>query len=129
MTPENVGALLQDREHNIWVGTDSSLHRFSRSNVLGNVDAVLPSRRPTILCLQPETPEPSGWCATSESVGHLYEIRAGAVVSQQITPQLTVAYRDSEGTIWFGGPTVLARLEKGRLVTTSLPAQLRGGFI
>jgi ligand-binding sensor domain-containing protein len=39
---ENVAALLDDREHNIWVSTDSSLHRFSRSNVLGNMAPYCP---------------------------------------------------------------------------------------
>jgi signal transduction histidine kinase/ligand-binding sensor domain-containing protein len=128
MTPENVGALLQDREHNIWVGTDSSLHRFSRSNVLGNVTPYCPQTTYRSVF----APGDAGtlWVVCNdESAGHLYEIRAGAVVSQRITPQLSVAYRDSEGTIWFGGPTVLGRLEKGRLVTTLLPAQLRGLYV
>ena len=65
----------------------------------------------------------------SESEGHLYEIRAGAIISRQITPQFSVAYRDSEGTIWFGGPTEFGYLEHDRIVGTPLPRQLRGGFI
>jgi signal transduction histidine kinase/ligand-binding sensor domain-containing protein len=126
--PENVWALLEDREHNIWVGTDSSLHRFSRSNVVGSVMPNCPrsTYEPVFVAGDAGTV----WVVCdSESVGHLYEIRAGAVISRQITPQFSVAYRDSEGTLWFGGPTEFGYLENGRIVGTPMPVQLRGSYM
>ena len=108
MTPENVGALLQDREHNIWVGTDSSLHRFSRSNVLGNVTPYCPQT--TYRSVFAAGDARTLWVVCNdESAGHLYEIRAGAVVSQ------LAIYADG-GEIWVGGESGLARFDGTRFV-------------
>jgi signal transduction histidine kinase/ligand-binding sensor domain-containing protein len=126
--PENVSAFLEDREHNIWVGTESSLHRFSRSNVIGNV---LP--RCSRSAYEPVfVADDAGavWVVCdSESGGHLYEIRADTVVSRQVVPRFSVAYRDTEGTIWFGGPTGFGYFDNGRFVATPTPMQLRGGYV
>jgi signal transduction histidine kinase/streptogramin lyase len=59
-------------------------------------------------------------------VTHVDEIRDGVVVSRQATPSFTIAYRDGEGTVWFGGPSALGHLDNGRLVTTPVPASIRG---
>jgi len=128
MSTEKVGAFLEDREHNIWVGTDSSLHRFSRSTVIGNV---VPNCAPGTTYKPVFVAGDAGtlWVVCDgESAGQLNEIRDGAVLSRQDTPLFSVAYRDNEGTIWFGGTTALGRLENGRVVSTPLPAQLRGGY-
>jgi signal transduction histidine kinase/ligand-binding sensor domain-containing protein len=126
--PENVWAFLEDREHNIWVGTNSSLHRFSRSNVLGHVvpNCATSAYEPVFAAGDAGTV----WVVCdSASAGHLYEVRDGAVISRQTTPRFSVAYRDSEGTIWFGGPTALGHLESGQIVTTPTPAQLQGAYV
>ena len=121
-----VYALFEDREQNVWVGTNAGLHRLSRSNVVRDVAPP---------CLQYEftaaafVPGDAGslWVACADgSDAYVYEIRDGGVVSRQITPFFTVAYRDPEGTIWFGGPTALGHLETGRIVTTPLPPELQG---
>src|SRR5262249_14145006 len=36
LASERIRVLLEDREHNIWVGSYATLHRFSRSNVVRN---------------------------------------------------------------------------------------------
>ena len=118
----------EDRERNIWVGTNTGLHRFSHSNVVR--DAAPP-------CFQGAFSEAAAafaagdagalWMACDDgSVTHVDEIRDGAVVSRQATPIFNVAYRDPEGTVWFGGPTALGHLENGRIMTMPLPAQVRG---
>ena len=121
-------ALLQDRERNIWVGTNTGLHRFSHSNVVR--DGAPP-------CFQGAWSEAAAafaagdagvlWMACHDgSVPHVDQIRDGAVVSRQTAPIFNVAYRDPQGTVWFGGPTALGRIESGRIVTMALPSQLRG---
>jgi signal transduction histidine kinase/ligand-binding sensor domain-containing protein len=121
-------ALLQDRERNIWVGTTYGLHRFSRSNVVR--DGAPP-------CFQGAFSEAAAafaagnagvlWMACNDgSAPHVNEIRDGAVVSRQSTPIFNVAYRDAQGTVWFGGPTALGHLESGRIIPMALPPQVRG---
>ena len=121
--------VLQDRERNIWVGTSTGLDRFSRTNVVR--DAALPCSQAAF------APERAAfvageagalWMACIEgSVPQVVQIRDGAVVTRQITPVFGVAYRDSQGAIWFGGPTALGHVAAdGRVATTPLPAPLAG---
>jgi signal transduction histidine kinase/ligand-binding sensor domain-containing protein len=123
-----VFAVLQDREQNIWVGTNSGLDRFGHSNVVQ--DVALP-------CSQGGFSQDRGafaagdagslWIAcTAGYVTGVEEIRGGAVVSRHITPSFGVAYRDRDGTVWFGGPAALGHLEAGRIISTPMPAQAGG---
>jgi signal transduction histidine kinase/ligand-binding sensor domain-containing protein len=122
-----VHALLEDRERNIWVATNTALHRFSRSNVVR--DTVPPCSE---LGLQPPAFAAGDagalWVVCDNvSEGHLNEIRDGNVISRQISPSFSVAYRDGDGTVWFGGPTTIARIENDRIVVKQeLPAHVRG---
>jgi len=119
-------ALLEDRERNIWVATSSALHRFTRSNVVRDI---------VPLCSEIGLQAPifaagdagALWVGCDDvAAGHLDEIRDGKMVSRHITPPFSVAYRDREGTVWFAGPTALAHLEGGRIVSTELPAHVQG---
>jgi signal transduction histidine kinase/ligand-binding sensor domain-containing protein len=121
-----VFALLEDREGNIWVGTNAGLHRFSRSNVV---------RDAAPLCLQYDFEAAAFvagdagtlWISCNDGYGaYIDEIRDGVAVNRQAAPPFTAAYRDPEGTVWFGGPDGIGRLENGRVVTTPLPVQLQG---
>lgn len=128
LNPGRVYALLEDRERNIWVGTNTGLHRFSHSNVVR--DGAPP-------CFQGAFSQAAAafaagdagalWMACNDgSTAHVDEIRDGAVVSRQITPAFNVAYRDPQGTVWFGGPTSLGHIENGRIIATPLPPQVQG---
>ena len=119
---ERIRVLLEDREGNIWVGSYATLHRFSRSNV---VRSTTPQCLETFARAAALTAGDAGtlWIACGE---RLTEIRDGIVVGRKRTPDLSVAYRDRDGTVWFGGQTVLAHLVNGRLVTTPVPPKARG---
>jgi signal transduction histidine kinase/ligand-binding sensor domain-containing protein len=119
-------AMLQDREHNIWVGTQGSLDRFSHSNVVqdiappcyesSNSAAAFGAGDDGVL-----------WMTCSDLSGaSLHEIRGGTIVSRQSAPVFSVVYRDAAGTVWFGGSTALGHLENGRLVNMPLPPQIQG---
>jgi signal transduction histidine kinase/ligand-binding sensor domain-containing protein len=121
-------AVLEDREHNIWVGTNDGLHRFSRTNVVR--DTAPP-------CIQNEFVEGaivageagSIWVACDDSTanGHIRQMRSdGTVIGWQDAPYFRVAYRDPTGTLWFGGFTAIARMENGGLVTTPTPPIVQG---
>jgi signal transduction histidine kinase/ligand-binding sensor domain-containing protein len=121
-----VYAIFQDRERNVWVGTNATLHRFSRSNVVH--DAAPP-------CVQYEfaaatlVAGDAGalWIACGDpSKGYIGLVRGAAIVERQSTPFFTAAHRDRSGTIWFGGPTALGRLENGRIVSDPLPPEVFG---
>jgi len=119
--------LLEDREGNIWVSTSGGLDRFSYSKVVpldipsqprsGDVligDTALVSDRSGTLWAS--VPAPPG--------GRLLEIRDGKVVAQHpAPPRLTAAYRDVDGSVWFGGPSGLEHVEDRQLITTPLPQQ------
>ncbi len=121
-----VFATLLDRERNVWVGTDNGLHRFSRSNV---VRGVVPRCFQYGFTAAGFAPGADGalWLACGDPSGaRVDEIRDGKVVSSQNSDAFTVAYRDSEGTVWFAGVSSLAHLERGRLVSMPLPAEVQG---
>jgi len=119
-------AMLQDSEHNLWVGTQGSLDRFSHSNVVRDI---APPCYETTSAAAAFGAGDDGvlWLTCGDSNGgFLHEIRDGKIISRQVAPAFSVVYRDTEGTIWFGGPTALGHLEKGRLVNMPLPAQIGG---
>jgi signal transduction histidine kinase/ligand-binding sensor domain-containing protein len=125
-TSGRVMALLVDRERNVWVGTNTGLHRFSRTNVVR--DELPPCYRgvfgpPAIVAGDNGTL----WMACTEGeAASLNEIRDGAVVSRQDTPIFNLAYRDTEGKVWFAGQSTLAHLENRLVITSSLPPELQG---
>jgi signal transduction histidine kinase/ligand-binding sensor domain-containing protein len=116
--------LLEDREHNIWVGTSGGLDRLSLTNVVRALPdcqdvgwALVAGDAGTLWAV----------CASPNSAsGHLVEIRDGQIISQRETAGFTAAYRDPTGEIWFGGSTALGHLKDGVVETTPLPAALKG---
>jgi signal transduction histidine kinase/ligand-binding sensor domain-containing protein len=124
---EQVTSIVEDHEHNIWVGTVSSLHRFSQGNVVR--DAAPPCNVGVNLAGTPIVAGEAGslWMACQDRSGpYVNEIRDGKVVNHQITPDFDVAYRDLQRGVWFAGPSALGKLENGRILATSLPQALQG---
>jgi signal transduction histidine kinase/streptogramin lyase len=127
-TPEagRVFAMLLDRERNVWVGTDMGLHRFSRSNV---VRGSIPRCFQYGFTAAGFAAGDNGtlWLACGAPDGaEVVEIRDGEVVSAQRSESFSVAYRDAEGTVWFAGEKSLAHLDRGKLVSSEFPPQVRG---
>jgi signal transduction histidine kinase/ligand-binding sensor domain-containing protein len=116
---------LEDREHNVWVGSDVGLDRFSYSNVIRdhahrcNSQALVAGDNGTL------------WksCAVGDANFDSYveEVRDGVVLSHLPTPGFDVSYRDPQGSIWFASGRALGHIEGGRIVSVSLPAQALGG--
>jgi len=112
-----VDAILNDREGNVWLGTSKGLDRFSHGNVMRGPQCGTPALAAgdagALWLACPDVPMTS-------------ELRDGAVVSQQKTPNFYVAYRDPGGEVWFGGSNELGHVESGRVVLTPLPPHLSG---
>jgi signal transduction histidine kinase/ligand-binding sensor domain-containing protein len=118
--------ILEDREHNIWLGSRNGMERFSRSSVVRSL-------KPCLGLGYALAPGDAGtlWAACGQTekemaTGNLLEVRDGQVTSNRAVLGFTAAYRDRQGTVWFGGPTGLGHLEGNTVVTTPMPDQVRG---
>ncbi len=109
-------ALLEDREGNIWVGTNLGLDRFRAANVV--MDTTIP------------VTSPDGYSATRAGQtlyiaggSSLFAIQKGAApqpVAHDI-PGLDLLYTTADGTTWSGGKAGLARLSNGVFIPVPLP--------
>ncbi len=108
--------ILEDREGNVWVGGEARLDRFSRGRVV-----------PTpVGCIAAGAAGPAGsmWVACRLEPA-TSQFQDGVLVRRQATAVFSAAYREPDGTVWFGGPNVLAHIENGLFVETPLPPQAR----
>jgi signal transduction histidine kinase/ligand-binding sensor domain-containing protein len=132
LTSSRVTCLFEDREGNLWAGTTLGLDRFSDSKVVRlalprTLSLTDPVGGPVIVPGHGN----AMWVAlrTKFPAALLLRVRRGRVVAQQPAPDFSSAYRDPDGTAWFGGPTALAHIEGTRLVTQALPAQAWGSDV
>jgi signal transduction histidine kinase/ligand-binding sensor domain-containing protein len=124
-----VFSLLADRERNIWVGTTTGLHRFSRSNVVR--DAAPACFRSVFASASFAAGDDGDLLIACDegTEGRVDRIHDGAVVASYPSPVFNTTYRDQQGTIWFGGPTALGYFDKNRIVTKPMPAIVRGRIV
>jgi signal transduction histidine kinase/ligand-binding sensor domain-containing protein len=115
---------LEDREHNVWIGHQFGMDRFSHSNVVPSLEpcpgmgyALAAGDAGALWAACEASPSPSG---------HLLELRDGRIVGRRASPNFVAAYRDPAGTVWFGGPEQLGHLEGDAMVTSPLPEKVRG---
>src|SRR5262249_1934012 len=97
-------AVLEDREKNIWVGTTNALHRFSRSK--GVRAARGGGRQYGVSTGAAFAPGDDGelWLACGGAVeAYVDKLRDGVLEKRQQTPPFSVAYRDTDGVVWFAG--------------------------
>jgi signal transduction histidine kinase/ligand-binding sensor domain-containing protein len=119
-------SILEDREHNIWISTLLGLDRFSPSRVvrgavpwcrgLGYAFAAGGGGDLWAACAGLMEPERSS----------LWQIRDGKIIAEQSAKRFTAAYRDSGGTLWFGGPDQVASFDGHAFSVIPLPDDLRG---
>ncbi len=115
-----VNCFFEDREGNLWVGTGAGVDRFSRSNVVRVLTEVSYTTGASVAGVAGTV-----W-STSTNAAHdgtypILEIRNNTVVKEYPAPRFTNAYRSPDGSIWFGGPTGIARFDAGHLTLTALP--------
>ncbi len=120
---EFLNVILEDREHNIWMGVSTGLDRFSPSKViraappcpgLGYALAAGTAGELWAACGDPSHAAPST----------LLQMRDGVVVAQRPSGEFTAAYRDRDGTIWFAAADQIASFDGHAFVSTALPQDL-----
>ena len=126
LTSETPIPVLEDREGNIWVGTDNGLDRFRASNLVPIT--LFPGRIPTLV-----GGEPGGVWGVRPTFGRnevsLMDTSGMTTTAHGIASRgyIRCAYRDADGNIWlgvgYGGG--LWRLTSGRVLQNPLPEGTR----
>ncbi len=118
LTDDVVRSILQDREGNIWVGTNSGLDRFRKTNL---VPLILPFKTTGVVL----APGDGGdvWVApsvtNSKSVLRVHE---GPSEHSHVAPcDALSAYRDRTGTIWWICQDAIYRYDAGDYTRIALP--------
>ena len=115
LSDDVVRAILQDREGNIWVGTNSGLDRFRKTNL---VPVAFPFKL-----------HPSVWVAGNdgdiwvEVTGSMVRIHGQSTDRSLPFPNdgAPFAYRDPSGVIWWFGYRAIHRYKAGSYTTLALP--------
>jgi len=124
LTDQSVSAIIQDREGNIWIGTNSGLDQFR----LGNIQPVaLPIKGSQATFAAGD--DGDLWVNTLGSMIHFHGSRTSTTKSVLTTRS---AYRNPRGSLWWVGTVgpqsvvSLFRLEHGRMSRYPLP---KGSFV
>jgi ligand-binding sensor domain-containing protein len=122
LSDDYVRVILQDREGNIWVGTNNGLDRFRKTNLV-----------PLIL---PFKPYQSAWVAGDagdvwvQDVGVMVRVHGGRADRRHPTPsELLYAYRDPSGEIWWLCVDAIYRYDAGNFTSIAYPASFAKPYL
>jgi PAS domain S-box-containing protein len=115
LSDDYVRNILQDREGNIWVGTNNGLDRFRKTNL---VPVILPFK-PQFAVLAPGDAG-DAWVENLASIVRVHGGRADR--SHPFLSEARSAYRDPTGAIWWLCPDAIYRYEAGNYTRIALPA-------
>jgi signal transduction histidine kinase/ligand-binding sensor domain-containing protein len=122
LSDNQVMALFEDREGNIWAGTRRGLDRFRQQNVVpGPFPRNVSSRD---LALAADT-QGSIWAGGYEHP--VMRFQQGRVSVEGAPQTITCAYRDPGGVVWLGGAGLLLRIVNGRQERVPVPASISKG--
>jgi PAS domain S-box-containing protein len=122
LSDDYVRTILRDREGNIWIGTNSGLDRFRKTNL---VPLTLPFK-PTYGVLAPGD-DGDAWVENLHSMVHVHGGRADP--ARPILTQALSAYRDPAGTIWWLGIDAIYRYDAGNYMRFPLPPSFPKSYI
>jgi signal transduction histidine kinase/ligand-binding sensor domain-containing protein len=109
--------IFQDREGNIWVGTNNGLDRFRKTSL---VPVVLPFKPNQTVLVAGDVGD-----AWVEDLNFLMRVHGGrAAREQRLATQAMSAYRDPSGAIWWFCADAIHRNEAGKYATVALPPSL-----
>jgi len=119
LSSDNAITLFEDREGNIWVGTKRGLDRFSHKDV-----TVVRFPEPVIYFAM--VPDENGvvWSGTSsrsEAEDRWWRLDPKPTAIDGFTGDVTAAYRDTDGSILFGGRDGLWRFAHGKFEPQAIP--------
>jgi signal transduction histidine kinase/ligand-binding sensor domain-containing protein len=122
VTQSGVQSIFQDGEGDIWVGAGRGLTRIARSNVVPIALPPCVNWGHTLVARDANTLWVS--CANPSFPRGITEIKDGVVAGQKDIPTFTAAYRDTDGSVWFGGPAGLGHVtSSGQIEMLSIPVE------
>ncbi len=124
LSADDISAVLEDREGNIWIGTDTGLDRF-RETVL--IPGGLPAGSNDMILI----PGDHGdiWTGSLNTAVTHIEGKSLTVQKQDAGWANTCGYRDKDGTLWLGGPLGVGHLVDGRVLRIPLPQGIRSNWV
>lgn len=122
MSGDSPRVLLQDREGNVWMGTEGGIDQF-RAAKLRPVDFPSPIVRPAIAAAE------GGAIWVANDNGPLIEVGEQIVTHPVVPAQIDCAYRDLDGGVWLGGRAGLWYGRSGRFARVALPPEFSGADI
>jgi signal transduction histidine kinase/ligand-binding sensor domain-containing protein len=119
LSSDYIESIFEDREGNVWVGTNAGLDRFRQSSV---VPVQFPPGR-TYFSL---TVGDNGTIWASAQNNNTSEIEDGKLVVRPKSfasqlPSLSCTYRDPKGVLWANTGYSLSRIESGKIVKIDYP--------
>lgn len=123
LSGDEVRAVFEDREGNVWVATSEGIDRFANVIVV-KVPAPegMHSWGTQVLV---STQDGGLWVAASGGPA-LLRYDDGQLSQRIAAPRLTAGTRAPDGSIWFGGPQGVGRIEGTRFNLIPLPAEAHG---
>jgi len=122
LSDDYVRRILQDREGNIWVGTNNGLDCFRKTNL---VSLILPFKpRYGVLAAGDDG---DAWVENLRSMVHVH--RGHADPGHPIPFQALSAYRDPTGTVWWLGVDAIYRYDAGNYTRLALPPSFPKQYI
>ncbi len=118
--PGGSGALLEDREGNLWISSEAGMDRFSESNVA----RVLPSPKQAEPFFASEaivTAADRGGLWIGGRTFPLFNLQDGKVQRYDKLGFISAAYRGDDGTVWLAGSQQLWKRVANDFVRIALP--------
>jgi signal transduction histidine kinase len=116
LSHQTVGAILEDHEGNIWIGSDGGLDRFRYRNVTW-----FPLRGGPFSLVAGS--DGDVWAGSRGDSFPVIRVEDGKVAVNGPTEVFTV-YRDPDGSIWYGGHNSLLHWQDGRFIKMAVPDEV-----
>jgi signal transduction histidine kinase/ligand-binding sensor domain-containing protein len=117
-----VTAVFEDEEGSIWVGTDRGLEQFRPPRVVS-------LRVPERIYLPALAADSGGRVWAGSTSGPLTLITGDPRAYKDVPAGIQSAYRDFDGTLWFGGPPGVWRSRNGAFEKVELPPEAARGDV
>jgi signal transduction histidine kinase/ligand-binding sensor domain-containing protein len=122
LTSRTVGALLADREGNVWVATTHGLDRFSEPSLKAPLQSVENLKVfPAIHNLGVAPADDAGGLWVTNAVNAVARYQDGRMSPPIIMQDVESLLRVADGTVWFGGRKALWRERQGHLESVAPP--------
>ena len=115
-----LGAMFQDREGNLWLGTSRGIDRL-RPNRLRTLPVEQQLEYPALVA------GPSGDVWVGDYAGDLWRYGPEGRISREVPGKLTASYTAPDGVLWLGGMEGLVRRDRdGGIRSFRYPDELKG---